>query len=757
VARKRKNRLEVEPDEILKDDDQPKAEPKKAASGMAKADFQGLVTRLAQDASNYIAEEVSQLRMEATDYYKGRLPDIDQDDAEEDRSRAVMSEVRDTVLGIMPDLLRIILGSDSVVEYKPAPESDQALFQQRTAEAAQATDYVQNVVMKVDNPDTFMTLYSVFQDALVRKTGVITWLWETSKKPIYTTHTGLTQEEAEMLVADPEVEVVGKRLYVDRSAVLGPVTLYDCKIKRIAKHGKARIKGVPCEKILVNRSATSSGDATLFGYTEEKSIGDFVDMGFSEADLKDCDRDPDDKDNLESQARRVRRGSATKDEEPPADPSQRKVRYARLYVLADRDGDGIPELNCVIAAGTKFKVLEVEPADEVPFATFCPYPEGYTFFGESMADLTMDIQRIKSRIMRDMLDSLAQSVIPQTSVIEGLVNLDDVLNPDASRVIRTRGVGAVTPHVIPFVGKEALPVLQLMDQVREGRTGMSDASQGLDPKVLQSTDKDAVHATLSRAQARIEMVARIFAETGMAQLFRGLLRLIIKNQDQARTVDLRGSWVTVDPRSWNDEMHVNVTLALGRGSIQEQLAFLTQVAAKQEQIIAELGPDNPLCSIDHYRYTLGKILELSGWKNTESFFKDPSKLPPDKKAEVMQQLAQAAAAKAQAQGGGASGPDPAIEQAKIASHEKIATMKIQHDTEMKTLELKAQFQLRALELHAQHNTALSAEELRTHANAASDHVDAATKIVLQRMKERGDTERAEISAKAKAKATNDAD
>jgi hypothetical protein len=376
-------------------------------------------------------------------------------------------------------------------------------------------------------------------------------------------------------------------------AILGPAVRYDCQIKRVCERGKARIKGVPIEHVIVNRTATSAAEATLFGYAEEKSIGEFIAMGFSEGDLKDCDNDIRDNESVEAQARRPHRGGLVKTVEPAEDTSQRKIKYGRLYVLADRDGDGIPELNLVTTAGTKFKVLEVEPTDEIPFATFCPYPEGYEFFGESVADLTMDIQRIRSRILRDVLDSLAQSVIPQTSVVEGQVNLDDVLNPDTSRVIRTRMIGAVQPHIIPFVGKEALPVLDMLGDIRADRTGMSNASQGLDPKALQSTDKDAVHATLSRAQARIEMIARIFAETGMAQLYRGLLRLIIKNQDQPRTVELRGTWVPVSPKVWNEQMHVNVTLALGRGDVQAQIALLTAVAAKQEQILQELGFENP--------------------------------------------------------------------------------------------------------------------------------------------------------------------
>jgi hypothetical protein len=726
---------EVAPADII-DDTEPKAAKQAPASkkGLSKDDFQGLVRNLALDARNYITEDVAFQRAESIDYYKGRLPDVDKDDADEDRSKAVLSEVRDTILGMMPELLRVIFGAESVVKYDPVAVDNPEQFEVHTKYAKLATDYVQNVVLKVDNPDFFMTVYCWLQDGLRQKNGFVTWYWDKTAKPEYSSHTGLTQEEAEMLASDPDVEVISKTTTIDETTQQPE---YDLDIKRTQKRGKLRIKAVPCENVLVSRGSYDIADAQLFGYTEEETLGHFISLGFTEAELADCDEDPDDRQSIETQARQPQRGSVVKTIEPPADKSQRKIHKGVLYVLADRDGDGIPELNRVVTAGTKYKVLESEPVDDVPFATFCPYPEGFSFFGDSVADLTMDIQRIKSRIMRDVLDSLAQSVIPQTSVLEGAVNLDDVLNPDTSRVIRIRQVGAVQPHIIPFVGKEALPVLDLMTNVREARTGMSDASQGLDPKAMQSTDADAVQATLSKAQSRVEMVARIFAEVSYKRLFQGVLRTICKNQDAPRAVALGGQLVQVNPKDWQSNMTVDVTLPLGRGSTQEQIQSLTAVAGKQEQILQELGFQNPLVTIVQYRYTLAKITELMGWRNVESFWQDPSKMDPQ---QLQQQLQQMSQAKQQASAGPA-GPDPQVEMAKISSHEKIAMMKIQHDTEMKSLEMRNTMQLEVLKLHAQYSQSIDLEQLRAHANAASDHIDAATKIVVEKLKQNHEDDR----------------
>jgi hypothetical protein len=486
--------------------------------------------------------------------------------------------------------------------------------------------------------------------------------------------------------------------------------------------------------MIVARRGTSVDRTTLLGMTEDKTVGDFIAEGWIDRveDLDGCDQDPlNDGDNWETQARRDNTSAEGTADNPPNDPSMRLVKYGELYLTADRDGDGIPELIRVITAGTAYKILDEEPFDEIPIAALCPYPEAFTFFGESVADLTRDIQRIKSRILRDTLDSLAQSVTPQTAVVEGQVNLDDVLNPDTSKIVRMRQAGMVQPIITPFVGKEALPVLDMMTQVRENRTGQSDASAGLDPAVLQSSTASAVHATLTKAQSRVEMIARIFAETGFARLFRGMLRETVKNMDYARVVLLYGKPVQIDPRQWDAEMSVMPFPMFGRGSTQDRLGYLTQILQKQEQLMQELGFDNPFVTPDQYSYTLKKIIETAGYHNTGSFFNDLEQMDPQAKAAALQKLSAAMAAKAQAGGPQKSGPDPQIEQAKIASQEKQAQMKMQLEMmkeqatfQLESMKLKAQMQMQLLQMHMDHQQAIDQAAVDSHSQRMSDLIDA---------------------------------
>jgi hypothetical protein len=190
---------------------------------------------------------------------------------------------------------------------------------------------------------------------------------------------------------------------------------------------------------------------------------------------------------------------------------------------------------------------------------------------------------------------LAQSIHPRTAIVEGQVNIDDVLNNETGAIIRMRAPGMVQAFSSPFVGQAAFPMLDYMDQMREDRTGMSKAAMGLDPDALQSTTKAAVAATVSASSQRLELQARILAE-GMKKLFKGILYLMTTHQDKPRMVRLRNEWVQIDPRAWDASMDVNVNIGLGNGDNNEKLAALNLIMQKQEQIMAQFGPMNQIAS-----------------------------------------------------------------------------------------------------------------------------------------------------------------
>jgi hypothetical protein len=334
------------------------------------------------------------------------------------------------------------------------------------------------------------------------------------------------------------------------------------------------------------------------------------------------------------------------------DSGGKDVLYVEHYLFYDYDGDGIDERVRVCTIGNGIHVVNVEPWDELPICMFCPDPEPHTAIGSCPADYLKPIQAAKSQIMRDTLDSLGHSIFPRMGIVEGQVNIDDVLNTDIGQPIRMRAPGMVQPFAVPFVGKEAFPVLGYLDEAKENRTGVSKASAGLNADALQSSTSQAVSATMSGAQGRVELICRHFAEGGLKDMFKIVNNLVIKHQNAQDVYRLNNKFVPVDPRYWDNDKDIVVNVAISKSSDQEKFSVLQNVAQKQEQIMQLLGPQNPLVSLQQYANTLTKMIEMAGFKDSSSFINtEVPPMPPqqqeDSKPSPEEMLAQAEMQKAQ--------------------------------------------------------------------------------------------------------------
>ena len=315
------------------------------------------------------------------------------------------------------------------------------------------------------------------------------------------------------------------------------------------------------------------------------------------------------------------------------------------------DGDGIDERIRVCTVGNGLNIVNSTPWDDLPITLFCPDPEPHTSIGSCPADYLMPIQAAKSQIMRDTLDSLGHAIFPRMGIVEGQVNIDDVLNTDIGQPIRMRAPGMVQPFSVPFVGKEAFPVLSYLDEAKENRTGVSKASAGLNAEALQSTTSAAVSATMSGAQGRVELICRHFAD-GMKDLFKLVNSLVIKHQEGQDMMRLNNEFIPVDPRYWDADKDMVVNVGISKNSDEEKFQVLTALSQKQEQIMQTLGPNNPLVNLQQYANTLTKMIEMAGFKDATTFInttvppmppqpQEPAKPSPE------EMLAQAEAMKAQ--------------------------------------------------------------------------------------------------------------
>jgi len=654
---------------------------------MDEYQLNSIVSSEIRDSLNHFDQEFSQERIRAMDFYLGEP----MGNEVEGRSQVVSTEVSDTIEAIMPNLMRVFTANDKYVRFNARTAED-------TERAEQISDYV-NYVINHDNQG-YKILYNWFKDALMFRLGVVKYYYDEQEDVREEEYENLNETELAALLSNPDMEVVGvieeeAGAYAqdEETGEMMPVDMsYSLKVRVKESKGKIRIENVPPEEFLVNRRATSLEDAHFVAHRTVMTVSDLVAMGY-------------DKDVVEKYAGSYsldvdeERSNRFQDLEAntgidAADPALAEVIYYECVMKVDYDGDGIAELRriCAIGEGAD-EILHNEPFDHVPFAVVTPIMMPHRLIGRSIYDMTEDLQVIKSTLLRQYLDSVYTSTLPRMGIVEGQVNIDDVLDGTAGGIIRMRQAGMVQPITGTPVGGEVRPLMDYIDNLKEQRTGMSKASQGLDANALQSTTASAISATVRGAQVKLESYARTMAETGVKDLFKGILHLATKYDQKPRIIRLRNQFVPIDPREWHSEFDVVVQVGLGTADDEQKIAFLTQIAAKQEQILMQLGANNPVVTMSQYVNTLRSIAEIGGFKDADQFFNNPQQIAmmEQQMAQQPQQGDQAAQAQMQA--------EIALKREKMMLEIELEREKMQMELELRRQELAAEAELRQLKAY----------------------------------------------------------
>ena len=673
----------------------------KMAKKMDDEQLGSIVSGEITDALNHFDNEYTTDRLRALDMYLGEPLGNEVDG----RSTVIATEVADTVEAIMPNLMRVFTTNDKYVRFSPRTAEDME-------SAEQASDYV-NYVLNTQNPG-YQILHTFFKDALLFRLGVVKFFYETREEVDEEEYSGLSEEELTMLLNDPTVELVSQTetvvesMYDDETGETEDLrSEYDLTVRIKREEGEIKVINIPPEEFLVSRHATSLDDANFIAHRTNMTVSDLVAMGYDREEVEqyagenelDTDREVSNRfQDLES--------SMPVD---AADPTLRSVPYYECIIKMDYDGDGIAERRRVCAIGAEGKhILHNEPFDHIPFACVSPIMMPHRLIGRSIFDMTEDLQVIKSTLMRQYLDSVYSSTLPRIAAVEGQVNLDDLLDGSPGGVIRTRQPGMIQALTGASVGGEIRPLMDYLDTVKEQRTGMSRASQGLDANSLQSSTASAVSATVRGAQVKLGVLCRTMAETGVKALFKGILHLVLKHDNKEKIVRLRNQFVPINPAEWSSQFDTVVQVGLGTTDDETKIAFLTQIASKQEQILMQLGQDNPLVTAQQYVNTLRSIAEVGGFKDSSLFFNSPEQVTQFMAAQQqqaagqqqatpeqqqMQQLMQLEQQKAQA--------DIQIAQQKAEADIALKREKMQAELQMEREKMQMELQMRQQELQAE--------------------------------------------------------
>ena len=631
----------------------------------SRREVEGIVQDAIASAVDFVESEISQDRIKAQRYYDGEV-DLGYEDG---RSKVVATKVRDTVRAVKPSLMRIFLSTAKPVEFVPHGPEDVAM-------ADQATEFMHHEFTRLNG---YRVINDAFQDALVKKQGIVKAYWMTYPEAEIYTFTDLNDDELAYLTDDDEVSVLEQTtemsISMDEMGMEIETPSHSIKISRQQEKGELCIESVPPEEFFVNRDARNLKDAYLVAHRTEMRAGDLIAMGYDPEVVLDLNSFDNGSEMTEAEVHERRGYDLDTSDEDEQDPSMKNVTVTEAYMRIDADGTGIPVLHKITCGGTSYEMLDFEPCDELPFAKFEIDPEPHTFYGRSLAEIVMDDQDAATSILRSILDNVAMTNNPRLAVIEGAANIDDVLNNEIGAIVRMRQAGAVQDLSVPFTAGQTLGALTYLDGLVETKTGVSRASMGLDPDAMQSTTKAAVQATVQAAAGQVEVMVRNLAD-GMRDLFGIMLRLSNKNVDEEQMMRMNGSFVPVDPRVWDSSMDVSINVGLGTGREEEKAMALNQALQMQTMVYQTYGPMNGLVSMTNIRNTLADQLAVAGIRNADRYF---APITEEIEAQMLQQQQEA-----QAQQGEAQDPNAAFlqaEQMKAQAKMQSDMAKLQLDTQ----------------------------------------------------------------------------
>ena len=674
-------------------------------------ELKSIVQHEVAQAVAYSDEWQSQDREEALRYYMGEP----YGDEIEGRSQVVSRDVSDTIEWILPALMRIFASGDKVVEFLPNGPEDE-----KTAE--QATDYANYIIEK---NNSFLLQYTWQKDALLQRVGVVKVWWEKETEVKVDERVGLTSDEFTVYISSiPENAKIIAHSVDDMELPDGNVVqLHSVKAKWENVEGCVKIEGVPPEEFIISARAKSLDDATFVGHRKIVARSELIEQGYDE-DIVNSLPTYSANDYSGEKLARFQGDASTNDS---LDPVMQLVSVCECYIKVDYDGDGAAEWRKILIGGddASGEILDNEewPLDYVPFASLSPILMPHTFWGRSVSDLVMDIQRIKSVILRQMLDGLYLSNQPRTEIVDGQVNLDDLLTHRPGGVVRVKAPGMMREIQTAWVGAQAFPMIQYIDAVRQERSGASPQGMGPDANALQNVSATAFAGQTDMAKQRVELIARIFAEVGYKRLFRLILKFITQYQDKETVIRLRNEWVPIDPRGWSADMDVKINVGLGTGNKDSQLGHLMAVAAKQEAILQIAGPDNPLVGMGEYHNTLKAMITNAGLGDPSLYFKDPGAVagiqgqqqkPPQPDPKMIE-----AQAKAQ------------MEQVKLQINAQAQQEKLQADIALGNARLQAEIALKREQMAAE--MALKREQMMMEAQLKASGLTAGAGVGDVRM------------------------
>lgn len=573
--------------------------------------------------------DLSQIRQDSLNYYLGKKYGNERDGY----SSHVTREVLEAIEWAMPAIVRVFTAGDKVVQFDPVSQGDED-------QADIETDTINHLILKQN--DGFETMYQWIKDALMYPNGYVK-LWVDESEQVTTEkYEGLSDVELSMLLDDDTVEVVEQDsniTAIDTPEGLAPVEVYSVKIRRTTTKPRMNFEAVEPEQVLVDNDLTCQDldKADMVCHRVRRTYTWLVQNGY-DRDKLDSIGDGEDYQWNDERVNRLFFEDENPDSEDDDDDSMRQFWVHECYVKMDVDGDGIAEGRRIVMIGST--IFENEEMDFQPFVSMSSILMSHKHTGLSLADLVKDIQLVNSTLWRQMLDNtyrmnIRRKYVGEAALVDGGLTMDALLNA-ASEIIPCRDATAIQDEIVqPIIG-ELLPVIQGMTDQSQLRSGVTP-NLSLDPEVLQQSTMGAFSAALSQASERVELITRVFAETGFKRLMRKAHRLSREYMDHNLQFKLGDRWLDVNPSDWRDRDTMTVNVGLGFNDKSTKIQLLATLLEYQKEALG-IG----MASQENIYNTMTEMVEAAGLGDVNKYFVDPSTVePPQPQPDPMAEIASA--------------------------------------------------------------------------------------------------------------------
>ncbi len=565
-----------------------------------------LKSKLAALIKNSIGRNGDTISLERADNLK-RYYTMPYGDEKVGRSQVITTECRDTIMWLLPSIMKVFMSTDKIVEFIPTSAEKEELAQQQT-------DFLNYLVLQEN--DSFTIFHNWFLDALQSKNGYVKYGFEEVQATKIEKYSGIDEMSLVKLMEDPEISIIEAVEDVKSVGLADKpevsIVCYDVTVKRSSSKPRYYIENLPPERVLVDSSASSIDNAKFIGVIYYKTRSDLVKIGYDRDLIESLPKTNSVSVNNEGVVRNTVKGGGY-------DFNNDLVEIIECYVKFDSDDDGIDELHRVIVCGeNSMIILEDEIIEDIPIVPLTPFLKPHSFFGNSMVDYTKDIQRINTTLWRQILDYIYLANNPMWEVEENsITNMNDALRRTPGGLVRTRRVGSITPIMNAPLQPEVFSLLDRLKDMKDRRTGVMEINQGLDPNAINKTATGLIE-TMDAGRQLQDLIVRVFAETGVKKLFKGLYGLVVKHQNIPKVIRLRNKWLTINPSDWDESADVIVNVGLGTASNRTRLAQLENILNHQKELI-KMG----MVSQQHIYNTMAKIISVSGYKDVESFLTSP--------------------------------------------------------------------------------------------------------------------------------------